>query len=57
MDPSHILDVPKDADKGNYRKSLPQDDAQISPDKAGDNSKIKFQRVGLVYEILMAKTD
>ena len=27
------------------------------PDKAGDSSKVKFQHVGLAYEILMAKTN
>jgi hypothetical protein len=57
MDPSRILDVPPDADNATITKAFRKMALKYHPDKAGNSSKIKFQHVGLAYEILMAKTD
>jgi DnaJ-class molecular chaperone len=57
MDPSRILNVPPDADNATITKAFRKMALKYHPDKAGDSSKIKFQHVGLAYEILMAKTD
>jgi hypothetical protein len=55
MDPSRILDVPKDADKATIAKAFRKIALKYHPDKAGDNSEIKSQHVGLAYEILISR--
>jgi curved DNA-binding protein CbpA len=57
MDPSRILSVPPDADKATITKALRKMALKYHRDKAGDNSKLKFQHVGAAYEILMAKPE
>jgi curved DNA-binding protein CbpA len=55
MDLSRILHVPPDADKATITKAFRKLALNYHPDKARDNSKLKFQHVGAAYEILMAK--
>ena len=61
MDPtskffSRILNVPPDADKDTITKAYRKMALKYHPDRAGVYSKLKFQHVGVAYEILMAKS-
>lgn len=55
MDPTRVLDVPADADKQTITKAYRKMALKYHPDKAGDQSKLKFQHIGAAYEILMAR--